>query len=101
MVYLYILHSTTADKYFVGHSENPWDSLAQHNSSTDNKYTGKFSDWKLMAVFEAGNTKAEALELEKFINRQKNIKLVLKLIDPTFIPADKLAQLVRVPHIRD
>lgn len=96
MIYLYILHSQTADKYFVGHSENANESLQQHNANTDNKYTGKFSDWKLMAVFEAGKTNDEALELEKFINRQKNIKLVLKLIDPTFIPADKLASLVRV-----
>ncbi len=96
MVYLYIIYSPSADKYFVGHSESPTESLTQHNSDTTNKYTGKFNDWKLMAAFEAGKTNADALELEKFINRQKNIKLVLKLIDPSFIPADKLASLVRV-----
>ncbi len=96
MFYLYILHSETANKYFVSHAENHAEALLFHNSDNKHKYTGKFDDWKSVAVFEAGKTKEEALELEKFINRQKNIKLLMKLIDPDFIPADKLASLNRV-----
>jgi putative endonuclease len=96
MFYLYILHSATANKHYVGHAENVQEALTYHNTNTEQKYTGKFQDWTLQAVFEAGKEKASALEMEKFINKQKNIKLVLKLIDPAFVPADKLAALVRV-----
>lgn len=96
MFYLYIIHSASANKYYVGHSENPNDSLSLHNMDATHKYTGKFGDWKLISVFEAGKTKEDALDLEKFINRQKNIKLLMKLIDPNFVPADKLASLKRV-----
>lgn len=99
MFYLYILYSETAQKYFVSHSEHPTESIQQHNTNADNKYTGKFQDWKMMALFEVGKNKTDALEMEKFINRQKNIKLVLKLIDPAFLPTDKLASLVRVPSV--
>lgn len=96
MFYLYILHSVTANKYYVGHAENVQEALAYHNTGTEQKYTGKFQDWTLQAAFEAGKEKSGALEMEKFINKQKNIKLVLKLVDPAFVPADKLATLVRV-----
>jgi len=96
MFYLYILHSSTANKYHVGHSDNYSAALDFHNTNTDHKYTGKFNDWNLISVFEAGPSREGALELEKFINRQKNIKLLMKLIDPAFVPADKLASLVRI-----
>lgn len=96
MFFLYILHSETANKYYVGHAENVQEALAYHNTNTEQKYTGKFQDWTIQAIFEVGKEKSTALEMEKFINKQKNIKLVLKLIDPAFEPSDKLAALVRV-----
>jgi putative endonuclease len=39
--------------------------------------------------------------MEKYIKRQKSRNLLEKLIDPEFIPTGTLAQLVRVPHLRD
>ncbi|MCC6683596.1 MAG: GIY-YIG nuclease family protein [Bacteroidia bacterium] len=101
MFYIYILFSKTANRHYIGHSENPSERIIQHNTNSTEKYTGKYDDWEMVALFEVGKTRAEAMEIEKFIKKQKSKKLLLKLIDPDFVPLDKLAQLVRVPHVRD
>ncbi len=101
MFYLYILYSSTADKYYVGHSENPWARLAQHLNNSGEKYTGSYHDWKLVAVFEVTDQRAHAAALEKFIKKQKSKNLIEKLIDSEFTPQGALAALVRVPHVRD
>ena len=58
-------------------------------------------DWTLEAVFEVSEVEANAIYLERFIKKQKSRKLIEKLCDPNFKPTQKLAQLVRVPHMRD
>jgi putative endonuclease len=65
------------------------------------KYTGKYDNWKLAAVLEASEERGEAMKLEKFIKKQKTKKLIDKLINPDFVLTGALAQLVRVPHVRD
>jgi putative endonuclease len=101
MFYIYIIYSNTAEKFYVGHSENPWDRLVQHNENEGDKYTGKYQNWELKAVFQVSENRGEALSIEKFIKRQKSKKLLLKLIEPDFVPTGDLAQLVRVPYVRD
>jgi putative endonuclease len=101
MFYLYILYSDKFDKYYVGSSLNPWKRLVKHNSSKFNTFTSKYRPWVLKAVFEAGKTRGEAEKIEKFIKKQKSRNLIVKLSQPDFIPNGKLAQLVRVPHVRD
>ena len=101
MFYIYIIYSNTAEKFYVGHSENPWDRLVQHNENEGEKYTGKYQNWELKAVFQVSENRGDALLIEKFIKRQKSKKLLLKLIEPEFIPMGDLAQLVRVPYVRD
>jgi putative endonuclease len=101
MFYIYIIYSNTAEKFYVGHSENPWDRLVQHNENQGDKYTGKYQNWELKAVFQVSENRGDALLIEKFIKRQKSKKLLLKLIEPEFIPSGDLAQLVRVPYVRD
>jgi putative endonuclease len=101
MYYIYILYSKVADKFYVGHSRDPWKRLEQHNANRIDKYTGKYSNWELKAVFEISPFKGEANKFEKFIKRQKSKLLLLKLIDENFIVSDKLKKLVRVPHLRD
>ena len=101
MFYIYIIYSKKFDKYYIGSSKNPWNRLTKHNSSPFNTFTSKYRPWTLKAVFEAGTTRGEAVKMEKFIKRQKSKKLLLQLIDPTFEPSGKLAQLVRVPHVRN
>jgi putative endonuclease len=101
MYYIYILYSSLADKFYVGHSQNPWQRLSQHLSNTKDKFTGKFHDWEIKAVFAVSEVKGDADRLEKFIKRQKSRRLLEKLIDPAFVPDGTLEQLVRVPHVRD
>ena len=100
MFYVYIIYSKTADKYYTGNSENPLERILQHNESDTDKYTGKYSNWELVAVFKVSENKGDAMVLEKFIKKQKTRKLIEKLINPNYIPTDSLAQLV-IPHLRD
>jgi len=99
--YIYILYSSSIDRFYIGYSADPWKRLEQHLTNTADKYTGKANDWKLKAVFEAAKIKGEALKIERFIKKQKSRNLILQLCDQEFIPTGYLAQLVRVPHLRD
>ena len=101
MYYIYLLYSETADKYYVGHSQDPWKRLEQHLSNTGDKFTGSYHDWKLKAVFEVSDVRGDADKIEKFIKRQKSRNLLAKMLEPKFRGTGVLAQLVRVPHVRD
>ena len=54
-----------------------------------------------MAVFECGQNEKIAINIERFLKKQKSRKLLEQLIDCSFTPTGYLAQLVRVPDIRD
>ncbi|UJP67033.1 GIY-YIG nuclease family protein [Mongoliitalea daihaiensis] len=99
--YIYILHSAAFDKFYIGHSENPWRRVEQHNSGIHHKFTSPFRPWRLAAVFKVGEDRGSAMKIEKLIKKQKSRTLIEKLIDPDFVPENSLAQLVRVPHVRD
>ncbi|MGE0569028.1 MAG: GIY-YIG nuclease family protein [Bacteroidia bacterium] len=71
MYFIYIIYSTKADKYYTGYSEDPWIRLSQHNSNPLERYTGKFKDWELKAVFKVSENRSQAILLEKFIKKQK------------------------------
>jgi putative endonuclease len=101
MYYIYILYSETADKYYVGHSSDPWSRLVQHLSNSGDKFTGSYKDWKLEGVFEVSPNKGDADRVEKFIKRQKSRNLIERILDANFVGTGELAQLVRVPHVRD
>jgi putative endonuclease len=100
MHYIYILYSTASDITYVGYSEDPWERLIQHNTKEEGTFSSKHKPWELKAVFEAG-TKSEAVTFERFIKKQKSKKLMDKLMNPEFVLEGKLAQLVRVPDVRD
>ena len=100
--YIYILHSEEHDKYYVGYTSNYIQRLFRHNNQENfNTYTSKYRPWEMAAVFECGDQEGEAIKTERFIKRQKSRKLILQLIDPTYIPTGFLAHLVRVPDVRD
>ena len=99
--YIYILYSFSADRYYVGYSPDPFIRLEQHLTNHTHKFTGKWKDWKLKAIFYVSENRETAITVEKFIKKQKSRKLVEKLIDVNFIPNGELAQLVRVPHVRN
>jgi putative endonuclease len=101
MYYLYILFSTEADRFYVGHSSDPWQRLQQHLTNSGDKYTGSYKDWELKGVFEVSLNKGAADKVEKFIKRQKNRVLIENILSPEFKGTGLLAHLVRVPHVRD
>lgn len=53
-----------------------------------------------MAVLECGKNETIAINIERFIKKQKSLKLIEQLIDANFTLTGFLAQLVRVPHLR-
>jgi putative endonuclease len=98
--YIYILYSVSSDIYYVGYTSDFEKRLVEHNTSEENTFTSKHRPWLLEAVYFTGNKEAEAMKIEKFIKKQKSRKLLEKLIlGGDFFGI--LAQLVRVPYVRD
>ena len=98
--FIYILYSSSIDKYYVGYSSNPWNRIVQHNSNSKDKYTGKAQDWVLKAVFQVESENI-AVQIERFIKKQKSRNLIELMCCEDFVGENILSQLVRVPHVRD
>jgi putative endonuclease len=102
MYYIYILYSKASNKYYLGYTANPAHRLSQHNTQTHfNTFTAKHRPWSMEALFECSVSEGEAITIERFIKKQRSRRLIEQLIDPGFVPTDALAQLVRVPDVRD
>ena len=101
MYYLYIIYSPGADLFYVGVSQDPQRRLIEHNSNPHTTFTSRHRPWVLKAIFQAGPTLGDAMKLERFIKKQKNRKIIESLCDESFVPTGILAQMVRVPHVRD
>ena len=100
--YIYILYSERADKYYVGYTTDYLQRAKDHNSQEFfSTYTSKHRPWVLVAVFMVGTDESIAVRMERYIKRQKSRRLIEMLIDTDFVPEGELAQLVRVPHVRD
>ncbi|MBE0640218.1 MAG: GIY-YIG nuclease family protein [Bacteroidales bacterium] len=99
MFYIYILYSRSADRYYVGHTDDYLRRLDEHSNSERNTYTSKHRPWELKAVFECGDDRGEAQKIELFIKKQKSRKLIEGIIHGQLLTGI-LAQLVRVPHVR-
>jgi putative endonuclease len=100
MFFIYFLYSEKSGIYYVGHTEDYLRRFEQHNQTDRDTFTKKHRLWKLIAVFECGNQRNEALKIEKFIKKQKSRKLIEKIIAGDEMNG-LLAQLVRVPDVRD
>jgi putative endonuclease len=96
MFYIYIIYSTTSDKYYVGYSSDPWKRLMEHNTSLKTTFTSKHRPWVLKAIFQVSAEEAAAIRIERFIKKQKSRKLMEKLCDSNTILTGFLIQLVRV-----
>jgi putative endonuclease len=101
MYYIYIIYSDSADLYYVGYTNDPQRRLIEHNTNPHNTFTSKHRPWIMKALFESGIFESDAIIIERFIKKQKSRKLIEILCNPGFNPLGKLAQLVRVPYIRD
>ncbi len=100
MYYLYILHSESCDKYYVGITKDIDQRVLEHNSSERNTYTSKYRPWRLSALFECSSCLGEAMKIERFIKNQKSRRLIEAMVwgEPL---TGILAHLVRVPQVRD
>ena len=84
----------------MGYSNDFERRLEEHNHSEHLTFTSKHRPWELKAVYSCGQDESKAVRIERFIKKQKSRNLIERLIaGGTFI--GELAQLVRVPHVRD
>ena len=79
MHYLYIIHSDSLDKYYIGHTSNLSGRLQRHNSN-HNGFTGKSNDWKFVYT-EFYNSKSDAYARERQIKKWKSRKKIIALIN--------------------
>jgi len=100
MYYIYILFSESSDKYYVGYSDDPIRREIEHNTKPFNTYTSKHRPWKLVASFSAGESRSEAIRIERYIKKQKSRIFILKLIAHQHDP-EQIARLVRVSSFRE
>ena len=100
MYYLYILHSISSDKYYVGITNRPKERLIEHNTTDRNTFTSKYRPWEIAALFECGETLGEARKIENYIKKMKSKVFIENLINMDSFDGP-LAQLVRVPKLRD
>ena len=76
--YVYILHSQDLDKYYIGQTYNIEIRLEKHKLKTT-RFTKRVDDWKLV-YSEEFETRAKAMQREKFIKKQKSKEYIKDLI---------------------
>jgi putative endonuclease len=90
--FLYILHSKTNTKYYVGETHDVKERIRKHNQ---HEYANAFSkianDWALALAFECNN-RNEALFLERFIKKMKSKIFIEKIIRNPEILSDILSK---------
>jgi putative endonuclease len=89
MFYIYINYSESADKYYIGHSNDPERRLIEHNTTEDNKYTTKYRPWRILLSLEVSDSRGETIKMERFIKRQKSkiflSRLIIEKDNPEYI----------------
>ena len=100
MYYVYILYSESANKYYIGYTDDMEKRLWRHNNSPFDSFTHKHRPWVVKACFEAGTDKSLAMKMERYIKKQKSRSFLESLIAYRNNP-EHFAQLVRVPACRD
>ena len=89
------------DKYCIGYSADLVRRSEKHNKKLFNTFTSKYRPWELAAYFQCSDDEGETIKMDKWIKKQKSRKLIERLCDPSFVPTGILAQLIRVPQVRD
>ena len=79
MYYVYILYSPSADKYYIGQTENLELRLKFHNELSEKSYTSKHRPWILKKHIGVNN-RSEAVRVERMIKKRKSRKFIELLI---------------------
>lgn len=78
--FLYILHSKSNSKYYVGETHDIQERILKHNQHLySNSFTKIANDWQLVLTFNCID-RNDALYLEKFIKKMKSKVFVDKII---------------------
>ena len=80
MFYIYIIYSESADKYYIGHTNEPNRRLEEHNNVIKNSYTFRYRPWMLKACFEVSESRGETRKVENYLKKMKSRKLIEKII---------------------
>ncbi|PRY89051.1 putative endonuclease [Mongoliibacter ruber] len=67
--YIYILYSENFDKYYIGHADDPWRRVEEHNHGKNHKFTTGYRPWEIAAVFGIGKDRGTALKTEKWVKK--------------------------------
>ena len=76
--YVYILHSPSSDKYYVGQSQNPARRLEFHNS-IEKGFTSRYRPWMLVYSKECA-MQVESRVLEQKIKNWKSKVMIRRLV---------------------
>jgi len=75
----YILFSSSANKYYIGHTTEPIQERLRKHNTNHKGYTGKFRDWVIVYT-ESYSTKSLAYNREREVKGWKSRKQIEKLI---------------------
>ena len=76
---VYILHSKTKDKFYIGYTSDEIEERIRKHNSNHSGFTGGVGDW-VLKYSEIYETKQEAMLREKTIKGWKSRKMIAKLI---------------------
>ncbi len=83
---LYILFSSSAARFYIGHTTEPIEERLRKHNSNHKGITAKFKDWKVIYT-EAFNSKELAYAREREIKSWKSRKRIERLIAGSEHPA--------------
>jgi len=81
--WVYILHSTDSDKYYIGQSRNPHRRLEFHNT-IEKGYTSRYRPWAILYLKEY-QSRQETIKVEKMIKDWKSKEKIRRLIEGEII----------------
>jgi putative endonuclease len=80
MFYIYIIFSESANKYYIGHTNDPCRRLEEHNMVIKNNFTFKYRPWILKGCFPISQSRREAIMIEKYLKKMKSRIFIKNLI---------------------
>ena len=76
---VYILHSVSIDKFYIGYTSNMQQRLEIDLNPIKNKFTAKADDWTVFFMLEC-QSKTQALQVESHIKKMKSKTYINNLL---------------------